>query len=105
MVTPRYSTCKTKGTLNSKRFQDKIYGPNGDQAFLATLSVPTRSENDSSCYYIADLNTDYDTGIIKCSDLWSFLYKTRRQFDPYNTSYNEYTAGPHAWEYKISMQK
>ena len=86
MVTPLYSTSKTKDTLNYKMFQDKIYGPNGDQAVLATLPTPTRSETDSSLYYISDLNTDYDTGIIKCSDPRAFLAKTWRRFDTYNTS-------------------
>ena len=58
-VTPRGITCKTKGTITSKMFQDEIYGPHGAQYFLATLPVFTQSENDSSLTYLADLNTDY----------------------------------------------
>ena len=75
-ITPLRSTEKTKITLTSKMFQDKIYAPHGAQAFLATLPYPTQSETDISLTYLADLNIDYNTGIINCSDPRDFVTKT-----------------------------
>ena len=75
-VTLRCSILKTKGTLASKRFQEEIYGPHWDQSFISTLPVPTLSETDSYLAYLADLNTDYDTVIINCSDHRDFVAKT-----------------------------
>ena len=60
-VAPCRITRKTKGTFTSKRFQDKIYGPHGAQAFISTLPVPTRYETDSSLSYLADIHTHYAT--------------------------------------------
>ena len=104
-VTPHHSTCKTKGALTSKMFQDEIYSPHGAQVFLSTLPVPTQSYNDVFLAYLADLNTYYDTGIINCSGPRGFVAKTRRKSDSRNPSYNESMTGPHAREYKIAMHK
>ena len=86
-------------------FQDKIYVPHRDQAFLYTLTSLTQYETDISLAYHHDLNSEYDTGIIYCSDPWDFITKTQCQSDPDNHSYNEAITGPHAIEYKIEMHK
>ena len=104
-VTPRHSTHKTKGTLTSKIFQDEIYVPYGAQAYLSTLPVPTQYEIDGSLAYLFDPNTDYDTGIIYCSDTRAFVAKTRRNYDPNNSSYNESMTGTHAQKYRIEIHK
>ena len=74
-VTPRLSTLRTKGTITYKRFQDEIYAPHGDLDFLATPSVPTQYNTGISLACLADINIDYDTGIINCSDPRAFISK------------------------------
>ena len=96
---------KTKGTLTSKKFQDEIYPPRGAWYFLANLTVPTQHNTDSYLDYTSDINTDYDTGIINCSDPRDFFDKTIHKDDPENPSYNEAMTGTYAREYKISMHK
>ena len=86
-------------------FQDKIYVPHRDQAFLYTLTSLTQYETDISLAYHHDLNSEYDTGIIYCSDPRAFIDKTWRKSNTENPSYDKAMIGPHAREYKIAIQK
>ena len=86
-------------------FQDEIYAPRSDKYFIATLPVPTQYENNISLEYLDGINTDYDTGIIYCSDPRAFIDKTWRKSNTENPSYDKAMIGPHAREYKIAIHK
>ena len=55
--------------------------------------------------YLSYLSTDYYTGIINCSDPKAFVAKTRYQYNPDNTSYNESMTWHNAQDYRIAMHK
>ena len=73
------------------------------QAFLANVIDPSRTDQEATLAYMADLSTDFNTGDTNCSDPRAFAAKHKLN-DPDMPSYTNAVTGEHAIEYIAAMK-
>jgi hypothetical protein len=74
-----------------------------DEVFLSSVNKTSQSSQDSRLAYVADLSTDFDTGLLNCTDPRAYVAKTRNK-DPDTPTYQAAMTGPHADEYRKAME-
>ena len=74
------------------------------QAFLANVIDPSRTDQEATLAYMADLSTDFETGDSNCSDPRAYAAKHKLN-DPDMPSFTNAVTGEHADKYIAAMKK
>ena len=89
-TSPRRSTRNTKGSRQSTRFVD--------EAYLASVVAPESPDStNAKLAYLAEVSTDFDTGIIDCSDPRAYAAKFKT-YTLDNPSFNMAMSGKNSHE-------
>ena len=74
-----------------------------DEAYLSSVTYPNSPDStNAQLTYLAELSTDFDTGIIDCSDPRAYAAKFKT-YTPDNPSYNMAMSGANAHEWEKAM--
>ena len=94
---PRRSSRATKGKFDSTRYINEVY--------LSQVIKSDQSYQDQQLAYLAEIQTDYDSGIMNCQDPRAYTARTKKAFDPDTPNWHEAMHGPEAEHYIDAMKK
>ena len=74
-----------------------------DEVYLSSVTHPNSPDStNAQLIYLAELNTDFDTGTIECTDPRAYAAKFKT-YTPDNPSYNMAMSGTNAHEWEKAM--
>ena len=104
----RRSSRSTKGKWTSKRLSEEQanYTTEYVDVFLSSVLDDSKSNADKELSYRAELETDFRTGEVHCTDPRAYLAKTKKKkHDADNPTYHDAMTGAHSTEYQDAMCK